>query len=132
VQLYLEHPLVWGRTCDDCERYVYLEDGQLMRRPARTGLPVLRPRGQLTPCPSCPKIHRDAPARTRVHADEMTPRNRQAFWHYRQCKAVGIFPDDPVVRRNAAVVAEVIDLVNQKRQDELNVLLLGVLARGRR
>lgn len=32
--------------------------------------------------------------------------NQQAFEHYLECKEVGIFPDDGVVRRNARVISK--------------------------
>jgi hypothetical protein len=32
--------------------------------------------------------------------------NRDAYRHYRECRATGNFPDDPIVRRNAALIRE--------------------------
>lgn len=40
-------------------------------------------------------------------AVELSPRNVRALLHYRRCKAVGRFPADPIVERNAAVIAHV-------------------------
>jgi hypothetical protein len=30
--------------------------------------------------------------------------NREAYRHYSECRATGSFPDDPIVRRNAALI----------------------------
>jgi hypothetical protein len=78
-----------------------------------------RPKGMLTPCWKCPKIPRDAPARERRYAEELSLRNQQALRHYRECAAVGSFPDDPIVRRNAALIREVIEAVALNRMDAL-------------
>jgi hypothetical protein len=31
-------------------------------------------------------------------------KNQQAVWHYQKCKATGSFPDDEIVRTNAAII----------------------------
>lgn len=119
MRLVLLHPTVAARSCDDCRKYVY-EDGpkgfggRLLRR----GLPVLRPRGTATPCVLCPK-QPEAVApheRTPDTAVELSPHNWRAFAHYRECKAVGHFPDDPIVRRNAALIADAERLADRLAQ----------------
>jgi hypothetical protein len=45
----------------------------------------------------------------RAAAIELTEQNRKAWEFYRQCRAVGIFPDDPLVRHFAVVLREVED-----------------------
>jgi hypothetical protein len=62
-----------------------------------------------TPCHKCPKIPASAPAKSREHAVELSDKNYQAWQHYLECRAVGVFPDDPIVRRNAKVLREVYD-----------------------
>lgn len=71
------------------------------------GLPVLRVGP--TPCQECPKIPVGAPQKTREHAIELSDKNYQAWQHYLECRAVGKFPDDPIVRRNARVLRDVYD-----------------------
>jgi len=58
----------------------------------------MRRRG-LAPCAygKCPKGDPDRPK-------TLWPRNAIAYQHYRECKATLSFPDDPIVRRNAAVI----------------------------
>lgn len=103
----------WDRSCADCQKYIYEEDGR-RKVNRRTGLLVLNASG-MTDCCACPKISdrvfdeagneiRKVPAnvkKLRPHAVEMTPRLLAAWRHYRECKAVGRFPDDPLVRANA-------------------------------
>ena len=81
-------------------------DGVLSRRAGR-----LQERwpGAVLPCASCPKIPREAPARDRRYAVELSDRNRAAFRHWRECKAVGRWPEDSIVRRNAALIQQVFD-----------------------
>lgn len=77
------------------------------------GLPVLRggqkvPRikGQKTPCKWCPKIPKGKDP-IPENAVELSPHNWRAYQHYLECKAVGQFPDDPIVRRNAMLIRQV-------------------------
>lgn len=99
----------WSRSCADCAKWVYTDDGEVMKRPPKIGLPVLRPAGTPTPCSRCPKIPASAPAKTREYAIELTDQNFQAWQHYLECRAIGRFPDDPIVRRNARILREVYD-----------------------
>lgn len=107
--LLLAHPGVANRPCADCRKYVYLDSGEPLRRPARTGLPVLRPPGTVPPCHRCPKVPPDAEEKTWEHATELSAQNRRAYLHYRECRAVGCFPDDPLVRRHAALIRQMED-----------------------
>lgn len=34
----------------------------------------------------------------------LSPKNALAYWHYQQCSAIGSFPDDAIVRQNAAII----------------------------
>lgn len=84
----------------------------------------------VTPCAKCPKIPSevfDDEGKTisktvanlkliRPHAAEVTPRMAEAFQHYRECKAVGQFPDDPIVRANAVQFRDAEDQAHDDRQ----------------
>lgn len=61
-----------------------------------------------TPCHICPKVPDRLDGKVKVRADacDLLPRHRTAFAHYRRCKAVGRFPEDEIVERNAALFAE--------------------------
>jgi len=89
-------------------------------------------RMQPTPCRWCPKIARGDPPRP-TSAQELSERNAAAFLHYRRCKAVGRFPSDPIVERNAAFILQVEDEAHQDR-DRVHQLeqLTMILASGRK
>ena len=59
---------------------------------------------------------------------ELSAANEQAFQHYKECRAVGVFPNDPIVKRNAAAIRSIQDLAErrQRREDisEMAVLML--------
>lgn len=44
----------------------------------------------------------------------LSPKNKQAYAHYRECMVAG-FPDDPIVRRNARIISAAIRRVEQER-----------------
>jgi hypothetical protein len=132
VRLALLHPDVAARSCGDCRRFQYLDEpGKFAAAPMRRqGLPVLRPKGTLTPCSWCDKQPADVPPheRTPDTAVELSPKNWRAYQHYLECKAVGQFPDDPIVRRNAALFAQAEKVADRVAQ--LNAAVLGGSLRG--
>jgi hypothetical protein len=67
----------------------------------RAGKPVRRPPNAPTPCRTCPKIPPGAEPRPE-NAVELTEAGWAAWNFYRECRAVGRFPDDPLVRAAAA------------------------------
>lgn len=96
-----------GRSCADCARWLYKDDGAVLTR-GRERVPVPRPPGTPTPCHECPKVPADAPARTREHAVEPSEGSWRVWRHYRECKAVAWqVPEaaDPIVRRHAGLLA---------------------------
>jgi hypothetical protein len=74
-------------------------------------------------------VPRDAPERTRAHAVEPTGRSWRAYRHYRECRAVGRFPDDPLVRRCAALVRQFEEVLERRPLEEL-LAFLGAKAGG--
>ncbi len=42
----------------------------------------------------------------------LSRKNQAAYWHYLQCSATGCFPDDPIVRQNAALILQAERLVD--------------------
>ena len=99
LRLWRLAPQVARRNCSDCLVHVYNEDTG--RRESHGGRPVRRPDGTVPPCRipglGCPRGTPERPL-------ELSPHNRQAFRHYQECIAVGHFPDDAIVRRNALVI----------------------------
>ncbi len=128
--LMLAEPVWASRSCDDCEKYIYGENGD--RRETKisgVSLPLLRPSNAPTPCYKCPKIPKGQPLR-RQSAIELTDRNYAAWQHYRECRAVGQFPDDAIVRRNAGELHEVCETFAQSKNDRLMALLEMMVAVG--
>lgn len=109
VQLLLSHPRVAARDCADCQKYVY--DERTGRRVIHANGPVIRPVGTQPPCRiqnvGCPK---GSPEQPRT----LTAENRLVFGHFRQCRATGAFPDDPIVRRNAELI-QTVELAHFRR-----------------
>lgn len=70
----------------------------------------------------CPK---GTPEKSR----SLLPIMEQCYRHYRECKAVGSFPDDPVVRRNAAAIRDVEEVAEQNRQSEFQSVLMSLAIR---
>lgn len=125
VRLALLHPEVARRPCSECRKWMYTADGELMK--SGDGRPRPRAPGDPTPCWKCPKVPEDAPTRTSHHAVEPSERSRVVWRHYRECKATGRFPDDDLVRANAAVIAGIEEAVERLRLDRVYVLLGGKL-----
>jgi hypothetical protein len=50
------------------------------------------------------------------HPRTLSEANQRCYEHYRECRAVGRFPDDPIVRRNAAIIREIEDEIASKRE----------------
>ena len=69
------------------------------------------------------------PKGTPENQNVLTDKNRQAFRHFRECKAVGQFPDDPIVRMNADLIQSVLDRVAEKQRIDELTLLTSVIAR---
>jgi hypothetical protein len=102
VRLILAAPHVAFRSCTDCQTYVYDETtGQPCDYPPHSGHPVPRPPGSLPACRldgvGCPKGTPEAPR-------GLTPANQAAWLFDAECRAIGQFPDDPLVRRNALLI----------------------------
>lgn len=107
-------------------KYYYDEAGRVKKN-KRTLIPLENIGG--TPCHDCEKIPERVfdekgieipknPAtykKLRMHAVEMTPIIVQAYQHYLECRAVGQFPDDPIVRQNAALFRYATDEADKQR-----------------
>ncbi|MDB5312655.1 MAG: hypothetical protein JWO38_6857 [Gemmataceae bacterium] len=130
VRVALLHP-EWDRPCGVCETYLFRDDGAVTRR---AGLPVLRPAGTPTPCGKCAKV--PAAARQqglpwqdlRKLAEDLTPQNRAAWQFYRECRAVGSFPDDPLVRWAAVLIRDVEAVAERQPLERLTAAVAGLVA----
>ena len=117
----MTRPRLYYRDCRHCWQYIYQdfepenpkEGPGLDELVTHNGEPMTRESGG-PPCVwgSCPKGHIDSP---RV----LSRRNERVYYHYLECRAVGQFPDDAVVRRNARLIRAVEDAVDKLERTEL-------------
>jgi hypothetical protein len=87
------------------------------------------------PCHTCPKIPRDAPARTWWYAVDLSPENVQVYTHYLECRAVGHFPNDPIVKLHARIIRQEEDHAADLKADIravrlMNLSILGAASNG--
>lgn len=100
---------------------MYDDDGKVaMMGPIKVEWPAGK---FFTPCDSCPKIPRGVP-KTRDNAIELSWKNLQAYTHWKICRAVNQFPDDWIVRRNAAIIQEVYDEFQRAPMQDLLALIV--------
>lgn len=125
VQLMLLHPQVALRDCNHCQRFMYDEETGKVKIWGATGKPLPRA-GR----PPCAYKNRDGTTRcpkgTPTAGKTLTPQNLLAYHHYQECKAVFRFPNDPIVRRNARLIAMAernAEHVMMKHQTEVDTLL---------
>ena len=120
------------RSCRDCHKYQYTEEGEIM---VRGGFhKVTMDLWNIPPCAVCPKIPKDEIK----HADnaiELSDKNRTALWHWRSWRAVGGFPrsmaDDEIVRRNALIIGQLYEQYDRQPINELisTVMFVNSLSR---
>jgi hypothetical protein len=105
--------------------YVYDEaTGRPYENPPRSGRLVVRPQGTHPPCRiagvGCPRGTPESPL-------ELSTANQVAWRHDRECRATGQFPDDPLVRRNAAIIREVEDAFERREWSAFRNSILAIL-----
>jgi hypothetical protein len=117
LRVLLLYPKLAERACSDCRRFLYRDGGRGEWGDVytlRTGQPAPRPAKHPPPCSDCPKIAPgDAP-----HPDngqELSDKNLRAYLYHLRCRAVGRFPEDPIVERNAALIASALELADRVR-----------------
>lgn len=132
MRLLLQHPDIASRSCADCIRYVHDDKGpgHFGAVVTRGGRPVPRLKGMKPPCHWCEKIP-DGEEPVPSSAAELTAANLQAYLHYLECKAVGAFPDDAIVRRNAAIIRRCEDTAERIHSVRGGLMTLGMILGGK-
>ena len=108
------------RNCDHCLRYVYDE---------KTGKPRVTSQGEYVerlPTVPAPCRRGGCPKGTAENPKILNSKNMLAYQHWKECKAVGKFPDDPIVKQNAAIIQEIQDLADDNKQIMLISTMMGV------
>lgn len=85
------------------------------------GHPLPRGRGERKPCDFQPSA---CPKGSPTAGIALNPTNERVYTHYLESKAVGSFPDDPIVRRNAAIISEVERQLDEDKQCQFLTTLL--------
>ncbi|WP_397568530.1 hypothetical protein [Schlesneria sp. T3-172] len=122
--LLRKYPRIARMNCQVCEKYVVNESTWQLEQ-GRDGQPVERLK-HLGPSflAACRDPARGCPKGTPELPNSLTAENQLCYQHYCECVSTGSFPDDPVVRRNAAVIQGVLDTVEKLREVERHNSLL--------
>lgn len=122
-------------TCGECQKWVY-DPTKGWKQSERGGKPVRRESGSPTPCGLCPKIPRGERPHP-AHAVELSDDNYRAWLHYQRCKAVGRFPADAMVERNAGIIRTIEEQVARDQQERYTqtvvaAMMTAALTKGKR
>lgn len=79
----------------------------------------------LAPCRNDKGCRKGTPEKPKT----LHPINEQCFQHYRECKAVGHFPDDPIVRKNAVIISEILADIEHAKRTIMERTLINLAAR---
>lgn len=110
--LILTHPEVAYRSCQDCLLHVY--NHQTGKRELdHEGKPIPRGIGK-APCQATIGAPREVRARicAKIAPDAevaLNEKNQRTYEHYQECKAVGRFPDDALVKHHARLIRKIED-----------------------
>lgn len=109
IRLAVLNPLLAARSCADCQKWWYREDdGTIEKEDGRKALrPVEFP-------PMC-RTRDGCPVGTPENSRRLTPRNVMAWQHFQRCEAIGKWPDDAIVARNALVIRRARDDAQRER-----------------
>lgn len=120
MELILFHPEVAFRNCQHCLKYLYDEEtGKVRTFSSREDL-VERLPSVPAPC----RTSKGCPKGTPENPKKLSLKNLKAYQHWKECKAVGQFPDDDIVRRNAALIQEIVDMSNEHKQMQMMSLYM--------
>lgn len=98
--LLLHYPKLANLSCEFCQKWnMDPITGEIFKRGQRH-LPRF-PEDTLL----C-NTHAGCPKGNPANPKGLSAKNRQALRHYLECKAVGQFPDDAIVRRNAKIISD--------------------------
>jgi len=114
--LLLLHPKVAYRSCEECERWQYNEETGQVEQFRGADLKRI---GK-TAC----RTHKGCPVGTPENQQRLTEQNQAAYEHYTECKATGRFPDDPIVKRNAATITRIENAIEKSQMDSVRALMI--------
>jgi len=101
VRFTRDYPELARRSCDLCQKWWFKTDGSVVHSGGK------------------PQLRQDKPpCRERVGCPKGTPENQRtlnkanawAWKHFCECRAIGQFPDDAIVRKNARIITEALQV----------------------
>lgn len=135
MRLLMLHPGIAHLDCDFCLKHM-VDEKTGVPEIGRGGVPELRILNMspeyLSPCRDLRRDGngrrvRTCPKGTPENPKTLSPENELCYEHFLECKAIGQFPDDSVVRRNAAVIQGVLDAVSTIQENEYRNRMLRAL-----
>lgn len=87
-------------TCDQCRQWLFDPESGQFEVDDETGERIPRFEEAVLAC----QTQEGCPNGTPENPLSLSDKNRQAFRHYQECVATSHFPDDPIVRQNAAII----------------------------
>jgi len=133
-----------NRTCAECISFMWNDEGVQginfnagSRKSYRSvqacidagAKPTKRIPLTLTPCHECPKVRENAP-KSVYFATEILDVVWEIMAHFDECDAVNHFPDDPLVRKHAAIIRRVREEAKRKQHTEGMAYLFSILTMG--
>lgn len=126
----LAHPKVAFRSCEDCLLHRYDEEtGVRLEHPKGSGRPLPRGTGKHRAPAPCEVSSVACPKGSPAAGKELTPQNWAAWRFHQECRAVGRWPDCPIVRQNAAIIDEAersFDRLENRNLKEMLAAMAGV------
>lgn len=124
MYLQWKHPILCEIPCELCLKHpVDFKTGRFdVLRDGKT----LEPRilnGDVCHLAPCRDPARGCLKGTPEKPNTLNQANQDCYEHYSQCKAVGQFPDDPIVRRNAAVIVEVKEQIEREELQKFRQMM---------
>lgn len=97
VRLYVRNPKLAARSCNQCREYWYDDNGDRVQENGRD-------MKRIPEAPVACETTNGCLAGHYLKQLRLSPINKMAYLHFQDCQAVDIFPDDPIVARNARII----------------------------
>jgi hypothetical protein len=128
VLLIGNHPAIAARSCERCLVEQYDEETGKVEL-GRDGKPLLRILDNgpefLAPCRD---PNRSCPKGTPENPKSLWPENEICYDHFKECQAVNQWPDDAVVKRNAAAIMQAEKEIEESKQIEAQLRWMRLVA----
>lgn len=120
VILDLTAPRIARRSCADCLKYWYQDNGLVLIRNS-TGEKELRP---LFALPSC-QTEFGCPKGTPENPKSLSTPNQWAYRHFQACEVTSSFPDDDIVRYNTRVIRKAMEAAEKEKREPSGNVAIG-------